>query len=315
MNDILNKSNDASARRGLQAGSNKLEILLFSLGTDEVFGINVFKIREVSPCPKITRMPNMPRGVRGVFSLRGNVIPALDLASFTGLGSSDAAPEKGMIVTEYNQSTQGFIVASIDKIIRVDWDQVRAPKAILAGGDCKITAITELEDGRLISILDVEQVLFDAFGNTDTSSLHEWTRPEGLELLGMAFFADDSGIARRRISEVLDHLGVRHQSAENGREAWERLDALANGAQARGVPLSDELGMILTDAEMPEIDGYVLTKMIKSDGRFAGIPVIMHSSLSSQANKAMGEAVGADGYVAKFDPHSLAEAISSRWKR
>jgi two-component system chemotaxis response regulator CheV len=294
------------------AGSNKLEILLFSLGGDEVFAINVFKVKEVTPCPKITRMPHMRSGVVGVFSLRGNVLPALDLGTFAGMGDIGVGSNRVMIVTEYNQSAQGFIVHSIDRIIRVDWDQVRAPKSIIASGHSMITALTELPDGKLVSILDVEQVLFDAFGDAKMPSLHSVSKPEK-ELVGQGFYVDDSGIARKKIQEVFDHLGVKAQFAENGREAWDRLRQLAQAAVLSGALLSDQLKVILTDAEMPEMDGYVLTRLIKNDARFDGIPVVMHSSLSSQANRAMGEAVGVDGYVAKFDPQNLVETLLSRW--
>lgn len=305
--------NEVDAKTRL-AGSNKLEILLFTLGTDEIFGINVFKIKEVTPCPNITRMPNMSPGVVGVFSLRGNVLPALDLRFFAGVKEAGGDTSgQSMIVTEYSKSAQGFIVSSIDRIIRVDWDQVKAPKTIIAGGQSMITAITELPDGRLISILDVEQVLFDAFEDGKHSlGLHGVTRPER-DWEGAAFFVDDSGIARKKIMEVFDHLGIKHQWAENGKEAWERLNGMAQAAASSGKNLSDDLKLIMTDAEMPEMDGYVLTRLIKSDPRFEGIPVVMHSSLSSEANRAMGEAVGADGYVSKFDPQNLAETVTSRW--
>ena len=143
-------------------------------------------------------------------------------------------------------------------------------------------------------------------------SLHSVGKPEAA-LVGQGFYADDSGIARKKIQEVFDHLGVKSQFSENGREAWERLQQMAQAAAVAGVPLSDQLKVILTDAEMPEMDGYVLTRLIKADPRFQGIPVVMHSSLSSQANRAMGEAVGVDGYVAKFDPQNLVETILSRW--
>ncbi len=299
------------------AGSNKLEILLFSLGTEEIFGVNVFKIKEVTHCPKITRMPNMAKGVCGVFSLRGHVLPALDLAIFAGLGEPlkdvDVAESHMMIVTEYAQSSQGFVVKSIDKIIRVDWEKVKAVRSVMSGKEGLITAITELEDGTLVSILDVEQILFDAFGDSSISSLRDFKKPE-IDHEGMAFFVDDSGIARKKISEVLDHLEIKHQNAENGRDAWERLEMMASAAALSGASLKEHLRLILTDAEMPEMDGYVLTRRIKNDPRFAGIPVIMHSSLSSQANRAMGESVGVDGYVAKFDPTTLAETILARWR-
>lgn len=294
------------------AGSNKLEILLFSLGGAEVFAINVFKIKEVALCPKITRTPNMRPGVAGLFSLRGNVLPALDLGAFAGRAEVGAGPDRAMIVTEYNQSAQGFIVHSIDRIIRVDWDQVRAPASILSRGPSMVTALTETPEGKMVSILDVEQVLFEAFGDGATPSLHSVGKPEK-GLAGHGFYVDDSAIARRRIQEVFDHLGVKAPFAENGREAWERLGRMAQAAAVAGAPLSDQLKVILTDAEMPEMDGYVLTRLIKADARFDGIPVVMHSSLSSEANRAMGEVAGVDGYVAKFDPKTLAETILSRW--
>ncbi|MCE1186952.1 MAG: response regulator, partial [Rhodocyclales bacterium] len=123
------------------------------------------------------------------------------------------------------------------------------------------------------------------------------------------FYVDDSAVARKKIAETLDKLGVRHKHALNGFEAWTRLEGMANHAQQRGVSLSEELNLILVDAEMPEMDGYVLTRNIKSDARFEGIPVVMHSSLSSEANRAMGKSVGVDSYVAKFDADVLAETL------
>ncbi|MDQ5946719.1 MAG: two-component system, chemotaxis family, chemotaxis protein CheV, partial [Pseudomonadota bacterium] len=116
-------------------------------------------------------------------------------------------------------------------------------------------------------------------------------------------------VARRKITEVLDKLGVKHKHATNGAEAWTRLQSIAAHSSQMGTPLRDEIRVILVDAEMPEMDGYVLTKSIKADNRFNGVSVIMHSSLSSEANKAMGKAVGVDGYVAKFDTEVLADTL------
>jgi two-component system chemotaxis response regulator CheV len=123
------------------------------------------------------------------------------------------------------------------------------------------------------------------------------------------FFVDDSTVARKEIGKVLDQLQVNHQHACNGREAWERLQSMASRAQAEGELLSGRLHLILTDAEMPEMDGYVLTRNIKADARFNGIPVVMHSSLSSEANRSMGKSVGVDAYVAKFEPRVLADTL------
>lgn len=287
------------------AGSNKMELLLFTLGTNETFGINVFKVREVSPTPPITLTPNMPYGAEGVISLRGNIIPVISLAKFIKLEKIPDALGQTMIVTEFSQHTQGFLVQDVDRIIRVDWDKVKPPENMLAGQEGLITAITELDDGRLVSILDVERVLSEVLGEKPMPHMPRLEQTRELTV----FFADDSAVARKEIIMVLDKLGVKHIHANDGKEAWDKLSALAKRSNADSHPLREQIQLILVDAEMPEMDGYVLTKNIKTDSRFAGIPVIMHSSLSSEANRTMGQRVGVDAYVAKFDPAVLADTL------
>lgn len=296
---------DSVDARTRLAGSNRMEILLFSLGTNETFGINVFKVREVCKTPAITRSPHMPDGVEGLISLRGNVIPVVSLAKAMHL--ADAPPGRGgsMMVAEYSKRTLGFLVHGVDRIIRVDWERVRAPEAVTSGTHAYITAITELDSGRLVSIVDVEQIMANTFGEALVGQIDKMGGDEDYNL----FFVDDSTVARKKIAEVLDKLGVKHKHAQNGMEAWTRLSGLAAHAQQTGHSLRDEVNVILVDAEMPEMDGYVLTKNIKSDKRFDGIPVVMHSSLSSEANRSMGRSVGVDAYVAKFDAEALADTL------
>ncbi len=295
---------DSVDARTKLAGSNRMEILLFSLGTNETFGINVFKVREVSKTPSITKSPHMPNAVEGLISLRGNVIPVVSLAQVMQL--ADAPPGRGgsMMVTEYSKRTLGFLVHDVDRIIRVDWDRVRAPEAVTGGTHAYITAITELDSGKLVSIVDVEQIMANTFGEALVGQIDK-IGDEDYEI----FFVDDSVVARKKIAEVLEKMGVRHKHALNGMEAWTRLSGMAAHAQQTGRNLREEVNVILVDAEMPEMDGYVLTKHIKSDKRFDGIPVVMHSSLSSEANRAMGKSVGVDAYVAKFDAEVLAETL------
>ena len=304
---MMNHSDDGmldqiDARANL-AGSNKMEILLFSLGSGEKFGINVFKVREVCPAGKITRTPNMPNGVDGIVSLRGNVMPVLNLANFMGM--KPAEKHQTMMVAEYNSHILGFLVHGVDRIIRVDWEKVRATEGMLSDKGALITAITELPDGTLISILDVEQILANAFGEGVVGNVERVESDHELCI----FFADDSMVARRKIAEVLDKMGVKHIQANNGNDAWEKLKAMADSASSMSVSLHDQIQVILTDAEMPEMDGYVLTQNIKSDQRFDGIPVVMHSSLSSDANRAMGRKVGVDYYVPKFDSLVLSSTL------
>ncbi|MDD5364158.1 MAG: chemotaxis protein [Gallionellaceae bacterium] len=302
---------DSVDARTKLAGSNKMELLLFSMGSHEIFGINVFKVREVSPTPPITLTPNMPYGVEGVISLRGSIIPVISLIKF--IKGEPAAAELGgtMIVTEFSRHTQGFLVDDVDRIIRVDWDKVKPPESMLAGQDGLITAITELDDGRLVSILDVERILSEVLGEKVVPTLPKVDPRQNLTV----FFADDSSVARKEIVIVLDKLGIKYIQANDGLEAWTKLQGIASRAAAEGSPVRNQIQLILVDAEMPEMDGYVLTRNIKADNRLSGIPVVMHSSLSSEANRTMGQRVGVDAYVAKFDPGVLADTLLALLKR
>ncbi|MES2352873.1 MAG: chemotaxis protein [Pseudomonadota bacterium] len=291
------------------AGSNKMELLLFNLGGNEIYGINVFKVREVCETPAITRTPNMPRGVEGITSLRGSVIPVINMGKI--LNEKPASVSK-LIITEFSGHTLGFLVQDVDRIIRVSWEKVKSPQSMLAGPPSTnmITAITELPDGKLISILDVEQILHDAIGDDPMPALQPIESDEPLTV----FFADDSVFARKKIISVLEGLALRYQQAVNGQDAWDKLQVLATRADHERSQLNKQINVILVDAEMPEMDGYVLTRKIKEDRRFDGVPVVMHSSLSSVANRNMGEQVGVDSYVAKFDAIQLATTLRSMLK-
>ncbi len=294
------------------AGANRLEILLFSLGEDkrtgreEVFGLNVFKIREVIQVPEITHAPDMPPGVIGMVSLRGTMLPVIDLASFCGMEVDEPADK--LIITEFNKSTQGMLVKSVEQIIRMEWNDIRVPPPMMAnqmGG--LVTAVTELDDERIAMILDVEKVLSETAGLDQDES--EFESIEETDFEAFMLFADDSVVARRQIEKTLQKMGIKYISAKNGDDAWEKLQELAARAESMGIPTKDYLKLILTDVEMPGMDGYVLTKKVKSDSRFAGIPVLMHSSLSADTNMALGKQVGADHYLPKFDPVELSKAV------
>jgi two-component system, chemotaxis family, chemotaxis protein CheV len=311
MSELL-KSIDARTKL---AGTNKLEILLFSLGTDsrtgrrETFGINVFKVREVMRTPAITSAPDMPPAVEGMVSLRGALVPVVDLAKYAGVQSE--SKRDIMIVTEYNGHTQGFLVEAVDTILRLDWSVMRVPPEMLVaqlGG--LVTAVTELQDGRLVMMMDVEKVLAETTRIDDDMQFKSVAPVDAPD--AVVYFADDSIVARRQIERTLQAMGVRYVGANNGRQAWEELDRAASMATAIGKPISSVVTMVLTDIEMPEMDGYMLTKQIKSDGRFQGVPVIMHSSLSGMSNQALGKSVGVDEYVSKFEPQKLSEAIARR---
>ncbi|WP_028453169.1 chemotaxis protein [Chitinilyticum aquatile] len=311
MSDLL-KNIDARTKL---AGTNKLEILLFTLGLDqrsgrrETFGINVFKVREVMRTPEITQAPEMPSSVEGMVSLRGTLVPVIDLAKYAGI-VTESKPEI-MIVSEYNGHTQGFLVEAVDTILRLDWSVMRVPPDMLTmqmGG--LVTAVTELESGKLVMMLDVEKVLAETTAGATQIDVNTIIQDKNF-VTKTVYFADDSVVARKQIEMTLDAMQVRHMHAINGKRAWDDLLRLAQSADIQGKTVKDLVQLILTDVEMPEMDGYMLTRMIKSDPRFVGIPVLMHSSLSGLSNQKLGQSVGVDGYVAKFEPHKLSETIAN----
>jgi two-component system chemotaxis response regulator CheV len=294
------------------AGTNKLEVLMFTLGEDaasgrrEVYGINVFKVREVMRTPAITRAPDMPPSVEGMVSLRGRLLPVVDLAKYAGI-TVTARPDI-MIVTEYNGHTQGFLVEAVDTILRLDWSAVRVPPGMIGvGAGGLVTAVTERADGQIVMMLDVEKVLAETV-QIDDEAFYKGIKAGGGDRT--VFFADDSLIARRQIARTLDAMNVRHACAINGAHAWQELQQIASQAEAAGQSVRERVNLVLTDVEMPEMDGYMLTRQIKGDPRFAGVPVVMHSSLSGISNHQLGSSVGVDEYVSKFEPARLAETLS-----
>ncbi|BBF86496.1 chemotaxis protein CheV [Aquitalea magnusonii] len=312
MSELLKK---IDARTKL-AGTNKLEILLFSLGHDqrtgrkEVFGINVFKVREVMRTPEITSAPEMPSSVEGMVSLRGSLVPVIDLAKYAGIVTSNK-PEI-MIVTEYNGHTQGFLVEAVDTILRLDWSAMRVPPDMITNRMAGlVTAVTELDHGTLVMMMDVEKVLAETSLVDDS---HHFINIEPVKEERMIFFTDDSAVARKQIERTLDAMQVKYAYAINGMRAWEELQKMAMQADLSGKRLNETLHLVLTDVEMPEMDGYMLTKLIKSDPRFAGIPVLMHSSLSGSSNQKLGQSVGVDEYVSKFEAQKLSMKLREMLK-
>jgi two-component system chemotaxis response regulator CheV len=309
MSELL-KSIDARTRL---AGTNKLEILLFTLGLDkrtgrrETFGINVFKVREVMRTPEITRAPDMPPGIEGMVSLRSQLTAVIDLAKFARVDTE--TPPDIMIVTEYNGHSQGFLVEAVDTILRLDWAMMKVPPDMMSvemGG--MVTAVTELEDGRIVMMLDVERILSETT-HGDDEIIFRNIAPLALKDRTV-FFADDSSVARKQMERTLDAMQVRHISSINGRKAWDELSRIAEYADSQNLEVKDLIQLIITDVEMPEMDGYLLTKMIKSDARFSRIPVLMHSSLSGESNDKHGKDNGVDEYIYKFEPQRLAEVVT-----
>ena len=301
--------------RAQLTSNNQFELMLFRLGQApgsdrrELFGINVFKVREILVMPKITGIANAPPQVLGVANIRGQIIPVIDLPAMVG-----CTPKRGhsiLMVTEYARTTQAFAVEEVDEIVRLEWSDVLAAEG--NGGDL-VTSIAKLagENGstRLVQVLDVEQILRSvmpaAANETALDAVGDQVvLPPGSIVLA----ADDSPVARMLIEQGLGAMGVSFVMTKTGQEAWDRLQSIDDEARAEGRSAADRVALVLTDLEMPVMDGFTLTRNIKQDPRFKSIPVVIHSSLTGTTNEAHVQAVGADAYVAKFVASELASAL------
>jgi two-component system, chemotaxis family, chemotaxis protein CheV len=298
-------------------GSNKFEMLLFRLGNapdserSELFGINVFKIREIVAMPAVTAMAGSPPHVLGVVNLRGQVIPVIDLPAVVG-----CVPKTGlniMLVTEYARTTQAFAAESVEDIVRLDWNQILSADGSVARG--YVTSIARLDGDknstRLAQVLDVESILRRVLPGEedDLASEVAAAKPVTLKPGSFVLAADDSFVARSMIEQGLTAMGLPYVMTKTGKEAWEKLQEIAADCQRQGISVHDKVAVVLTDLEMPEMDGFTLTRNIKKDTELRALPVVIHSSLTGDTNESHVRSAGADAYVAKFAAKELADAL------
>lgn len=299
---------DSVNQRTQMVGQNRLELLLFRLAGKQRFGINVFKVREVLPCPKLTSMPHRNRLVRGVAHIRGQAISIIDLSLATGGPAITDIQNRFIIIAEYNRTVQGFLVGGVDRIININWEEILPPPKG-TGRDAYLTAVTEI-DKELVEIIDVERILADIMPvNTDISE-EVASQPINVPLENLTILiTDDSAVARGQIKRALESLGVPLEVKKNGKEA---LDWLKEKAEEIGDKVHTRVPVLVSDVEMPVMDGYTLTAEIKADPKLAGVHVILHTSLSGVFNQAMVKKVGADDFIAKFHPDELATSVK-KW--
>jgi len=300
---------DGVNQRTRLAGHNRLELLLFRLGGKQRFGINVFKVQEVIQCPPLTKVPHAHPVVRGVATLRGKTITIMDLAQAIGRPSITDTSTAYIIVTEYNRAVQGFLVSGVDRIVNMNWEEILPPPK--GTGHNYMTAVTRV-DKDLVEIIDVEKVLAEVIHVDETvhSDIIENSRNEIAATTHRILVADDSSVARNQIKRTLDQIGVETVLAKDGREALNILQKMAEGP----TPITDQLSMVISDVEMPEMDGYTLTTQIRADNRLKDLYVILHTSLSGIFNNSLVEKVGANKFIAKFKPDELASAVVERLK-
>ncbi len=303
--------NSTVNQRTQMAGQNRLELLLFGLNDDQEYGINVFKVREVLPCPELTGIPKQTTALKGLAHIRGETIPVIDLAEAIG-GLPVAAEDRQqcfLIVSEYNRRVLAFLVRKVDRILPAKWDQI-SPPPIETNEKSYLTAVVQYEGG-LIEILDVEQVLADLI--PVSTEARETAETKEVKEKGGDYHilvVDDSSVARAQLKKSLESLNIKVTTANNGRAALEILVQLAD----KGHNVADLFLMVISDIEMPQMDGYTLVKKVREDDRMKDLYMILHSSLSGRFNLSMVKRVGANAFIGKFNADELAEAVVSRVK-
>jgi two-component system chemotaxis response regulator CheV len=301
---------DSVNQRTQLVGQNRLELLLFRLDGNQLYGINVFKVKEVLQCPKLTIMPKSSPVVRGVASIRGGTIPILDLAMATGNQGLKDLKDSFVIITEYNTKVQGFLVRSVERIVNMHWEEIHPPPKG-AGRDHFLTAVTRV-DNQLVEIIDVEKILAEVAPTSEVISEGVIdVETQARAVTKRVLIVDDSSVARKQVSRCLQSVGVEVTALNDGRQALEYLRGMAD----EGRRPEDELLMMISDIEMPEMDGYTLTAEVRADQRLQKLHILLHTSLSGVFNQAMVKKVGADDFLAKFRPDDLASRVVERVKQ
>lgn len=289
-------------------GRNRLELLLFRLHGRQLFAINVFKVREVMRMPKLTAIPKRHPVVVGVTHIRGMTVPVINLSQAIGMKPQEVTDDASLIITEYNRTMQAFLIGGVERILNMNWEEIESPPKTTGRGHY-LTAITRHEQ-QLVEIIDVEKVLAEIVPYT--TSLPEGLIDENVvaSVQGKRILVvDDSPVALNQARDTIEQLGLEVVTANNGAAGLEKLKSMqANGEL-------DELLMVITDAEMPEMDGYRLTTEIRENPQLKHLYVALHTSLSGDFNQAMVERVGCDDFLSKFRPDELAELVQNYLRR
>lgn len=294
---------DSVNQRTQLVGQNRLELLTFRLNRRQRYGINVFKVKEVLQCPPLTSMPNLHPLIKGIAHIRGQTISVIDMSLATGGRPIDDLTNCFIIISEFNRSIQGFLVSSVERIINMNWEAILPPPQG-AGRSNYLTAVTEI-DGELVEILDVEKILDEISPvNTNISGTVLEDLVESTQAVRRVLVADDSTVARKQVQRAIEAIGFECVLVKDGKEAITTLREMASQGS-----IYEQLALIISDIEMPEMDGYTLTAEIRNDPQLKDLHVILHTSLSGVFNQAMVERVGANAFIPKFNPDELGRAV------
>lgn len=298
---------DSVDQRTQLVGQNRLELLLFRLGARQLYGINVFKVKEVLQCPALSAIPGRSPVVRGVAHIRGGTIPIMDMNQAIGRKPLTDLENSFVIITEYNRSSQGFLVRGVERIVNLNWGDIHPPPTG-AGKEHYLTAVTEV-DGQLVEIIDVEKILAEVSPRKESVAPELVNKELAAKMIKRhVLIVDDSTIARKQIQRVVEDMGIKTTMKKDGLEALNYLKELVSSG---GDPYQD-LVMVICDIEMPEMDGYTFTAEVRNDPQLKDLHIILHTSLSGVFNEAMVKKVQANDFLAKFNPNELAKRVNDR---
>ncbi|MEL6115232.1 chemotaxis protein CheV [Photobacterium sp. SP02] len=296
---------DSVNQRTQLVGQNRLELLTFKLNRRQRYGINVFKVKEVLQCPKLTAMPNLHPLVKGIAHIRGQTISVIDMSLATGGRPIENTENCFVIISEFNRSVQGFLVSAVERIINMNWEDILPPPKGAGSGNY-LTAVTEI-DGELVEILDVEKILDEISPrHTEVSQTLRDEMIRDNPVTRRVLVADDSSVARKQVQRAIESIGCECILVKDGKEALNKLREMATEDS-----IYNQLDLVISDIEMPEMDGYTLTAAIRNDAKLKDLHVILHTSLSGVFNQAMVDRVGANAFIPKFNPDELGAAVKA----
>ncbi len=302
----------------LESGTNELEIVEFRI--DELdrngalvpcyYGVNVAKVREIIRRPKTWKIPNSHPAVEGMMQLRDAVLAVINLSHVLGKNNDELTPDR-VLVLEFNRMNVGVLVHSVSSIYRISWERVEPPVRVI--NDVNVTGVVKMDD-RIILILDFEKIVAEICGQEVLYQISGEQMTEELALdrsKRRILVADDSRFIRNNICSSLRAAGYRVEEAENGSDAWDMITGMLERCRREGVPYSRELDMLITDIEMPKMDGLHLTSLVRKEEALRGLPVLIFSSLASEDNKRKWRDLGANDIVTKPDLPNLVQLADS----
>ncbi|WP_331775256.1 chemotaxis protein [Sulfurospirillum sp. 1612] len=299
----------------LKVGSNEMELVDFRILKQDgekiyegIYGVNVSKVREIIKLPHLTELPGVPSYIDGIFDLRGVVIPVVNLAKWMNINEPENVKTKlRVIITEFSDILIGFIVHEAKRIRRISWKDIEPASFVSGMGTLdrnQITGVTRIENDDVLLILDLESVVEELGLYKPQSNILE---DDLFHLEGVALILDDSKIARKLVSDALKQMGLKVVEAQDGVEGLKKLEELSSIYNDR---LEDELKVIISDVEMPQMDGFHFAASVKDDERFKNIPIIFNSSISDHFSELRGKEAGGEAYLTKFDATIFYKEIS-----